>query len=138
MLFRSSYYGKSYDQEPLVKADELLKQIEQQFPRECEGEREYLAAEATTVRNLLAERDFALGEYYEKKGENLAASMLYKDVTKSYDDTDLAADSKEKLAALGDKPPKPIQRAQWLTDMLPKSEVNKPLIASGDKESIFR
>ena len=134
----NSYYGKSYDQEPLVKADELLKLIEQQFPKECADEREYLASEATTVRNLLAERDFSLGQYYEKKGENLAASMIYKDVTRNYDDTDVAEDSKEKLLVLGDKPSEPPQRAQWLIDMLPQSEANKPLIASGDKESIFR
>lgn len=134
----NSYYGKSYDQEPLVKADELLKRIVQQFPRECEGEREYLGKEATTVRNLLAERDYSLGQYYEKKGENLAASMIYRDVARNYDDTPLANDSAEKLAALGDKPPEPVQRAQWLLDMLPQSEANKPLIATGDKESIFR
>lgn len=134
----NSYYGKSYDQEPLVKADELLKLIVQQFPKECENEREYLAAEATTVRSLLAERDYALGQYYEKKGENLAASMIYRDVTKNYNDTDLAKDSDEKLMALADKPAEPPQRAKWLTDMLPQSEANKPLIASGDKESIFR
>lgn len=134
----NSYYGKSYDQEPLVKADELLKLIVQQFPQECEGEREYLKTEATTVRNLLAERDYTLGQYYEKKGENLAASMIFKDVAKNYDDTALAEDSKDKLLVLGDKPPEPIQRAKWLTDMLPQSEANKPLIASGDKESIFR
>lgn len=134
----NSYYGKSYDQEPLVKADELLKRIVQQFPTECEGEREYLTKEATTVRNLLAERDYSLGEYYEKKGENLAASMIYRDVAKNYDDTPLAEDSTEKLAVLGDKPPEPTQRAKWLLDMLPQSEANKPLIAVGDKESIFR
>jgi outer membrane protein assembly factor BamD (BamD/ComL family) len=134
----NSYYGKSYDQEPLVKADELLKLIVQQFPQECESERDYLASEATTVRNLLAERDFSLGQYYEKKGENLAASMIFKDVAQNYDDTALAEDSKEKLIVLGDKAPEPQQRAKWLTDLLPQSEANKPLIASGDKESIFR
>ncbi len=134
----NSYYGKSYDQEPLVKADELLKRIVQQFPEECEGERDYLSQEATTVRNLLAERDYALGQYYEKKGENLAASMIYRDVARNYDDTPLAGDSEEKLAALGDKPPEPPQHAKWLIDMLPQSEANKPLIATGDKESIFR
>jgi hypothetical protein len=64
--------------------------------------------------------------------------MIYKDVTQNYDDTDVAEDSKEKLLVLGDKPSEPPQRAQWLIDMLPQSEANKPLIASGDKESIFR
>lgn len=134
----NSYYGQSYDQEPLVKADELLKKIVTLYPDQAGAEEEYLEREATTVRNLLAERDHALGKFYERKGENLAARMIYDDVAKSYQDTSIAADSRARFAALEDKPAEPTQHGKWLVDMLPQSEASKPLIAPGDKESILR
>jgi outer membrane protein assembly factor BamD (BamD/ComL family) len=134
----NSYYGKSYDQEPLVKADALLKKIVQQFPDQADSESEYLGTEATTIRTMLAERDFSLGEYYEKRGENLAAQIMYQEVAKNYSDTPLAAQGVQRVAALDGKQPAPTQHAQWLVDILPQSEASKPIIASGDKESIFR
>ena len=134
----NSYYGTSYDQEPLVKADALLKKIVQQFPNEADSEREYLGTEATTVRTMLAQRDFSLGEYYENRGENLAAQMMYQEVAENFPDTLLAEQGDQRVAALDGKAAAPTQYAQWLVDIMPQSEKSKPIIASGDKESFFR
>ncbi len=133
-----SYYGNSYDLEPLQKADELLKQIVRQFPNEAQKEEAYLGQEARAIRSMLAERDFSLGEYYEKRGENRAASIMYEQVAKNYGDTTLGESVGERVASLTDKPAAPPQRAQWLVDLMPKSEASKPLIAAGNKDSVFR
>ncbi len=134
----NSYYGKSYDSSPLVKADALLKQLVVQFPNLPDQDREVLSREAAEVRHLLAERDFALGEYYERRGENRAAGFMFQEVAKNYGDTQLANKAQERLAVVRDKDPLPPERAQWLVELFPKSEASKPLIAAGDKESIFR
>ncbi len=134
----SSYYGESYDQEPLIKSDQLLRQIVRQFPAEAKKEEAYLAQEATAIRTMLAQRDYSLGEYYAKRGENRAATIMFEQVAQKYGDTELGMQVNEQIAGLSDKPALPPQRAQWLVDLMPKSEASKPMIATGNQESIFR
>ncbi|HMP79681.1 MAG TPA: outer membrane protein assembly factor BamD, partial [Pirellulaceae bacterium] len=76
----NSYYGQNYDASPLVKADALIKQIVVQFPNLPEQDRELISREAAEVRHLLAERDYSMGEYYERRGENRAAGIMYNEV----------------------------------------------------------
>lgn len=132
-----SYHGDSYDAEPLEKADKLLEMLVNQFPQQSADEEEYLQKEAGTIRNLLASREFTLGQYYEKRGENRAAQFIYEQVARNYQDTGYGNDVKERLAGLQGKPANPEQKAQWLVDMLSAPD-EKPLIAAGNKEGIFR
>ncbi len=132
------YYGPSYEAEPLKKSDDLIRQIVRQFPEEAARHEQYLAREATLVRNQMAERDFSLGEYYQKRGENRAAQVMYAKVEQDFSETQVAASVDEKLEAVLAGPPVPVQHAQWLVDVFPKSDAAKPLIASGDKEGLLR
>ena len=79
-----------------------------------------------------------MAQFYEKRGENRAAKYYYAQVSEAYDDTEFASEADERIAALGGKPPVPPQRAKWLADLFPAKERNKPLIATGDRESILR
>lgn len=133
-----SYNGESYDSQPIEKADKLLQTLVNQFPQQSADEEEYLKKEATTIRHLLAQRDYSMGQYYERRGENRAAQMMYQQVAQNFGDTQYVDQVEEKLAGLRDKPPVPEQKAQWLVDLLSTPD-EKPLIATGDNErKIFR
>lgn len=132
-----SYQGKSYDELPLRKADELMRSIVQQFPEQARKDKDYLAQEATRIRTLLAERDLAMAEYFEGRGENRAAKYYYQQVAKNYHDTKLADKVEEQIAEVEAKPPVPPQRGQWLINLFPEQEDEKPVLKAGN-EKIFR
>ncbi len=134
----AAYRGPNFDGTDLIKAEKLMKALVRQFPKEVEQEREYLAQEGSRIREQLAERDWTLGHYYEKRGENRAAKFYYAKVTDQYDDTRLAVDAEERIAALGGRPDIPSQKVPWLADLFPAKERNKPLITPGSSESILR
>lgn len=134
----NSYYGDSYDAEPLIKANELLTRINTLYRDQAVAEQAFLDQEHTRVRNMLANRDYVLGEYYEQRGENRAAQIMYAKVSEDYHDTQLASHAEQRIGTVKDKPPIPEQQAQWLVDLFPQSEAAKPMIATGNKESIFR
>ena len=134
----ASYQGKSYDGQPLEKADRLMKAIVNQFPDKGDEHREYLAKEGVAIRELMAQRDWAMGKYYEKRGENRAANIYYQRVADNYSDTQLANEAKETIEKVAALPPVPKQRAQWLSDLFPDVNAVKPLVAAGDNESIFK
>lgn len=134
----ASYQGKSYDDTPLKKADELMKAIARQFPKEAQEQLPYLSQQATMIRNQTAERDLLMAEYFEGRGENLAAQYYYQKVAKKYDNTDLGKTVNERIAEISTKPPRPDQPMKWFVDLFPDPEAAKPLIAAGDNESILR
>jgi outer membrane protein assembly factor BamD (BamD/ComL family) len=134
----AAYRGPDYDGTDLVKAEDVLKTMLRQFPNECEADRDELAETGGQIRHQLAERDWTMAEYYEGRGENRAATHYYNLVAENYDDTSFGGEAGERIAALGGLPPVPKQKAQWLADLFPVKERNKPLIATGDRESILR
>lgn len=132
------YYGDSYEAEPLVKADKLVREIVQKFPEEARTHEGYLSKEAGHVRHLLAEREYSLAGYYENRGENRAASLMYQKVARDFPDTAFGDVVDERIAKVEKGPPLPPQQAQWLVDLFPSTDTARPLIASGDKEGILR
>ena len=132
-----SYYGDSYDAEPLEKADELLGVLVNQYPQESKEEEEYLRMEASSVRNLMAQRGYSLGEYYERRGENRAAQIMYQQVAKEYDDTNFVDQIDVRLAELEGKPAEPGQPAKWLVDALSEPD-NTPVVAAAPQDTIIR
>ena len=129
------YQGPSYDGTPLKKADEILTTIVKQFPKQAEEELPYIKKQATLIRNQIAERDYRTGQYFESRGENLAAKMSYDKVAKQFQDTELAKTIQQRIAEVAKKPPKPEQHAQWLVDLFPNPADEKPVILAGNNES---
>ncbi len=134
----NSYQGRSYDDMPLQKADKLMKAIVQQFPQQAKEEQEYLAKEATSIRNQLAARDWGMAEYFENRGENRAAKIYYEQVAKSYDDTNFSELAAQKTSEVAAKPPAPPQCAEWLVNLFPEPEAAKPIIAANPSNTVIR
>ena len=132
-----SYYGDSYDVEPLEKADELLTTLVNRFPEQSREEEEYLRVEAGAVRNLMAQRDYSLGQYYEGRGENRAAQILYQQVASEFDDTNFSERVDTRLAGLKGKLAEPSQKAGWLVDFLSEPD-DTPTVAATPLDTIIR
>jgi outer membrane protein assembly factor BamD (BamD/ComL family) len=134
----SSYEGPSYDDAPLQQADSLLKSIVKQFPRESKSNIDYLETQSKQIQSMLAERDFKLGEYFEGRGENLAARLHYGKVANRYEGTPVADQVAQRIAEIEQKPDHPTQHAQWLVNLFPDPEKAKPVILAGNNESILK
>ncbi len=126
------YQGASYDATPLKAADELLDRIVRRFPKESQEQLGYLEQQATKIRNQLAERDYSMGDYYAKRGQNRAAKLEYERVAENYSDTQYGRSVSDRIADVSNKPPVPDQHAKWLVDLFPDNEPAKPIIASRD------
>ena len=133
-----SYQGKDYDDTPLVKSDEILHSIVKQFPKRSKENLEYLEQQSSSIQTMMAERDYSMGEYYESKGENLAATFHYSKLKDRMDGSPVSDQINERIAALEDKPARPVQPAQWLVNMFPDPDRPKPVIVAGNNEPIFK
>jgi len=133
----ASYQGASYDDGPLKQSDRLLKSIVKTFPQQAKGELPYLEKQSARIQNLIGERDLTLGEYFERRGENLAARFHYQKVQDQFDGTAVAEEVESRIAEAAKKPDRPGQHAKWLVDLFPDPEKAKPVIVAGDNESIL-
>ena len=114
------------------EAEKLIKQIQRQFPREAAGEREYLTRAYAEVRYKKAEREWRLGQYYDRRGAYGAARFYYNILVKDFAETPFAEQAKSRMSEVADKPAVPPQRFQWLVDAFPKESNEKPLLATAD------
>ena len=126
----NSYQGRSYDSTPLVKADELMKQIVKQFPDKAREEQEFLGKEAGMIQHLLAERDWGMAKYFEQQGENRAAQFYYQQVAKNHSHTSFGNEVNGEMTRMAELPDKPKQHAKWLIDLFPENDRTKPVIAA--------
>ena len=132
------YQGENYDDTPLRKADDLMKKIVKQFPKESAEHLPYLESQASAIQNQLAQRDLTVANYFEGRGENLAAKIYYEDVAKRYENTEFANSVERQMAKISELPPRPPQHAKWLIDLFPDPDREKPVIVAGDNVGIFR
>ncbi len=133
-----TYAGPDYDGAPLEKADKLLQAMVRLFPNEVEQQKEYLASEGSRVRNMLADRDYKVGQFYESKGENRAAGIYYAAVADRFKDTDIASVAQERIAVVAEKEPYRAQQAGWFTDLFPEAKSTRPLIPGGSQGKVYR
>ena len=133
-----SYNGPSYDATPLAKAEDLIKTIVQQFPKESKANLKVLEQQAALVNNQLAQRDYELGQYHERRGENRAAQLCYATVAEKFPESIYSSSIGGKIQEVASRPALPEQHAQWLVDLFPDPEADKPVYTAGDNETIFR
>ncbi len=132
------YQGPSYDGGPLDEAEELIKQMRRQFPRESREHDEFLTKAWKDVRMNRAIREMNLARYFDRRKEYRAARQHYRNVTRDFSDTSLSSDANERLAQLGGLPDKPPQRLAWLVDIFPTPDREQPLIARNPLDVIRR
>lgn len=133
-----SYQGKEYDDNPLLKADELLKNIVRVFPREAEKELAYLEEQAAKIQKQTAERDLSDAMFYKKRGHNRAYKQYLEKIANRYRNQEVVEEINKEIERVAELPPNPDQSMKWLVDIFPNPEAAKPLINSGDNETIFR
>lgn len=112
------YDGADYDGTPLADADEIARQTLTQFGRELGKEKEHVLKASKEIAENKALRDYAMGEYYEKKFYYGAARYYYQSVIRDYPLTQTAARAKQRYEAIRDKPDVPKNHFQWLTRLL--------------------
>ena len=125
-----TYEGTDYSGAPLDEAEKLVKQIQRQFPQESGKEREYLTRAYAEVRFKKAEREWSLGQYYDRRGEYGAARFYYEILAKDFSETPFAERARSRMGEIADKPAVPPQRFQWLVEAFPKEDNAKPLMAT--------
>ena len=134
----AAYRGAEYDGTDLQHAEKLLKTMIRQFPSEVEAERDYLASEGQRIREMLAARDWEVGNYYASRGENRAAKYYFAKVAGEYEDTQLAESAGERVAEVSDLPAVPEQKLPRLAELFPVKERNKPLLDSSNRGTTLR
>jgi len=134
----ATYQGASYDDQPLMKADEILKSIVRTFPQESKSEIAYLEKQAARVQNMIGERDLTMGEYFERRGENLAARFHYQKIKEKFEGSSIVEQVDQRIAASMELPDRPGQHAEWLVNMFPDPKEAKPVIVAGNNEPIFK
>lgn len=127
-----SYQGPDYSGDPLDEAEKLIKQIHRQFPHEVAKEREYLTRAYAAVRKKMAEREWHMARYRDRRGEYGAARFYYNRLAREYSDTPLAERARERIVEVANEPDIPQQRFSWLTYVFPDDDELKPLIATAD------
>jgi outer membrane protein assembly factor BamD (BamD/ComL family) len=122
----------------MEEAEQILKQIQRQFPQETEAHREYLTKAAQEVRLKRATHDWELARYYHRRKEHAAARQYYEEVQQNYRDTNLAGEAGKYLQEIQDKPAKPDPPLPWLSRVFPTPERQKPLVARNPLETLRR
>jgi hypothetical protein len=126
-----AYEGPAYSGVPLEEAEKLAVQLRRQFPAEYDQNRADLDRMYSEIRFKLAERDWTTAQYYEQRKAFGAARFYYEIVQDEFDDTPFAEKSRERIGDLVGKPSKPEQKLQWLVNVFPNQEQQKPLVAAG-------
>jgi outer membrane protein assembly factor BamD (BamD/ComL family) len=132
------YQGSQYSLQPMDEAEELIKQIQRQFPQEAQEHAKYLAKAWQEVRLNKADHEWQMARYYHKRKEHAAARQYYERVRDEFGDTSLAKQAVAELEEIADAPPKPEQPLPWVASLFPTPERQKPLVARNPLESLRR
>jgi TolA-binding protein len=111
------YQGPEYDGAVLEDADEIAKQALTQFGRELGNEKGWIVDTRNQIYEERARRDWAIGQYYERKRYYGSARYYYQAVMKDYPRTETARAAEKRLDEIKSYPDKPPQHFAWLTGM---------------------
>ena len=130
-----SYGGPEYSQEPLDKAEKLLKNIVK-FPEESRREKEAIDRAYTDLQNYRAGYEFNRAMFRYNRGEGKAARIYCENILKEYPNTAFADPTRELMTKLEGMPDTPSRYLQSLTTLFPENDKFKPLIRPLPAESL--
>ncbi|MCS7305365.1 MAG: tetratricopeptide repeat protein [Thermoguttaceae bacterium] len=118
------YQGPLYDGTPLKEAAELADACLRLFPKAPPEERQRLLEEKNRIVEQLAEREWAMAQYYEKKRLYGAARMYYRSLIENpqFARTKYVPLAQQRLAQIQDKPDRPPDYFGWLDRIFPKGK----------------
>ena len=97
--------GVEFDDADLLEAEVYLRDFESQYPQESDAYR--VPQTLTRIQDSLAEKDFKVGQFYERTSKLDAAAYYYRHVMAAWPDSTWAAQSLERLTAIGGTLPAP-------------------------------
>jgi len=110
------YQGAPYDDTPLVEADEIASQAAIQFGRELGEDFTKLTKIRNDIIEEVAERDYQMGQFYEKKKYYRSARFYYRAILDTHPHTAAAEKARTRLMEIRNEPDVPVNHLQWLTD----------------------
>jgi outer membrane protein assembly factor BamD (BamD/ComL family) len=113
------YQGKDYDGVPLKEAEEIAEQALKQFDRQLGAEKDRVQQTAKEIVEKKAEREWNMGQYYEKKKYFGAARFYYDGLLREYPTTQHAELARARLDQIRDKPDVPPNHFKFLTSLFP-------------------
>jgi outer membrane protein assembly factor BamD (BamD/ComL family) len=108
------YQGSMYDGKPLEEAKEIAQQTLTQFPGKLGEEEARVAETRARINEQAAEREWAMGQFYEKKRAYGSARFYYRSVIEKYPRTQVAERAKVRMDEIRDKPDTPPDYLEWL------------------------
>ncbi len=110
------YQGSRYDATPLKDADNIIDQALSQFRDQLGDEGPRMAEASNRIVELKAERDWDMGQYYDKQEYFGAARIYYENIIKEFPRTKQAQTARKRLEQIRGEPNVPPNRYKWLTD----------------------
>jgi len=95
----ASFAGVQYDDSALVEAAERFEEYRAAYP--AQADREGVALVLDSVREMRADKEYLIGEYYERTEHLSSAVFYYKLVRKDWPDSVAAAKATRRLELLG-------------------------------------
>lgn len=129
----NTYMGAGYSGTMLDEGEKLVKQMRRQFPRESEGEREFLERAAAEIRFKKGERYWKMAEYHKRRGENRAALHYLAKIDKDYSDTPFGERALAMRGEVKDLPAVPAQKMKWLVDLIPQKDNVEQLLKANQE-----
>jgi outer membrane protein assembly factor BamD (BamD/ComL family) len=111
-----AYQGAMYDGKPLEEADQIAKQALTQFRSQLGPERTRIVELRDQVRQQKAEREWAMGKFWEGKRAYGAAKVCYRNIMKDYAGTQVAEMARLRLEEIKSYPDEPPNHFKWLTN----------------------
>jgi len=113
------YQGPMYDGKPLDEAIQIADVALTQFRDRLGAEREYVLRARNQMIEQKAEREWAMGQYYDRRQYYRAARLHYQAVLKEYPQTRFARLAQARLEEIKDRPDRPLNHFEWIEQVLP-------------------
>ena len=113
------YQGERYEVTSLREAGKLIDQARIRFHGQLGEEEAELLETRRQIVEHLAQREFAMGKYYDSKGYYRAARIYYESVVLNYENTESAEQATQRLSEIKSFPDEPIDHLAWVEKILP-------------------
>jgi len=113
------YQGPMYDGKPLDEAAQIADLSLAQFPDRLGPEKDRMLRARNQMTEQKAERQWTLGQYYDKRRYYGAARFYYQSLMREYPQTQFARQAKQRYDQIKDWPASPPNYFQWIEDVLP-------------------
>jgi outer membrane protein assembly factor BamD (BamD/ComL family) len=133
------YQGAEYDATTLEEAERLAKQLRVQFASELKPEeRQRIEEIEARIHQNWAHRDWQMAQFYEGRSQYGSARYYYNQIIEAYPESEMAARSRTRLAAIGEEPAVPAEKLEWLMKHLPESREQARLAVPPQQAPVLR